>query len=382
MLGLVSLFNDATSELVYPLVPIYLASVLMAGPKALGIIEGIAEATGSLLKLFFGVLADRTRTVKPWVVCGYSLAVLSRPLMAAASSWPFILILRFADRVGKGIRSSPRDAMLALAVTPDQRGLAFGFHRAMDNTGAVVGPLVAAWLLAKHMPIREIFLWAALPGLITVILALCIREPRREKLDTKVPFSWTLKGFPVVFKKYLLILALFTLGNSSNMFLLLRAKEMGLPEYQVPMLWALTSLTAALFSTHLSALSDRIGRVRLIISGWSVYGLFYLFLGLNGTTLWLLWPLFAFYGLFMAATEGAEKAMVADLAPAELLGTAYGWFNLTAGALLLPASLTFGGLWQTFNPETAFSFAAGCAVLAAVLLKFWVKPKNCDLSDL
>ena len=376
LLGLVSFSNDAASELIYPLVPLYLASVLMAGPKALGIIEGIAEATGSLLKLFSGVLADRMRTTKYWLVGGYSLAALGRPLLALATSWPAVLVLRFADRVGKGLRSSPRDALLALSVSPSQRGLAFGLHRAMDNAGAVVGPLLAAWFLARHMPIRDILLWTAIPGAITVALALCIREPKRETPLHKPTFSWTLQGFPPIFKRYLLVLALFTLGNSSNMFLLLRAKEMGLADYQVPLLWALVSFTAMLFSTPLSALSDRLGRTRLIVSGWGIYGLFYLFLGLNGDVLWLLWPLFAFYGLFMAATEGAEKALVADLAPKELLGTAYGWFNLTAGIMLLPASLLFGWLWQGFSPETAFSFGAGCAILAALLLKFWVAPKQ------
>lgn len=348
----------------------------MAGPKSLGIIEGIAEATGSLTKLFFGVLSDKSGSAKPWVVSGYSLATLSRFLMSAAVSWPIVLFLRFADRIGKGIRSSPRDAMLALAVTPDQRGLAFGFHRAMDNAGAVVGPLVGAWLLAHHTPIREIFIWSILPGTVTVILALLINDPKREKSEIKTPFSWTLQGFPLTFKKYLFVLALFTLGNSSNMFLLLRARDMGLPEYQVPLLWALTSFVAALFSTPLSSLSDRIGRTSLIVSGWGVYGLFYLFLGLNGGTVWLLWPLFAFYGLFMAATEGAEKALVADLAPTALLGTAYGWFNMTAGAMLLPASFLFGWLWQTFNPQTAFGVATACAFLAALLLRFWVLVDN------
>ena len=372
LLGLVSLFNDSASELVYPLMPLYLASVLMAGPKALGIIEGIAEATGSVFKLFSGVLADTTRSTKYWVVGGYSLAALGRPLLALASAWPVVLALRFADRVGKGLRTSPRDALLALSVASDRRGLAFGLHRAMDNAGAVIGPLLAAWLLARHMPIREILLWTLIPGAITVGLALSIREPAHDKLTLKPAFNWTLRDFPPAFKRYLAVLALFTLGNSSNMFLLLRARDMGLPEYQVPLLWALVSLIAMLFSMPLSALSDRLGRTRLIVSGWGVYGLFYLFLGLNGTTLWLLWPLFAFYGLFMAATEGAEKALVADLAPQELLGTAYGWFNLVAGIMLLPASLLFGWLWQTFNPETAFGFGAACALLASLLLKFWV----------
>ncbi|MBU0593989.1 MAG: MFS transporter [Gammaproteobacteria bacterium] len=375
LLGLVSLLNDSASELVYPLLPLYLASVLMAGPKALGIIEGIAEATGSLLKLFAGVLSDKLGSTKYWVVGGYSLAALGRPLLALATSWPMVLTLRFADRVGKGLRSSPRDALLALSVVPEQRGLAFGVHRAMDNAGAVIGPLLAAWLLSRHMPIRDILLWTLVPGVLTVILALSIREPKRERQMIKPSFSWKLEGFPPVFKRYLLVLALFTLGNSSNMFLLLRAREMGVPEYQVPLLWALVSLVAMLFSAPLSALSDRLGRVRLIVSGWAVYGLFYLLLGLNGNVLWLLWPLFAFYGLFLAATEGAEKALVADLAPKDLLGTAYGWFNLTAGLLLLPASFLFGWLWQDISPETAFGFSASCAVLAALLLKFWVAPQ-------
>lgn len=372
LLGLVSFLNDSASELVYPLVPLYLASVLMAGPKALGIIEGIAEATGSLLKLFAGVLSDKTRSTKYWVVGGYSLAALGRPILALAGSWPVVLALRFSDRVGKGLRSSPRDAMLALSVAPHQRGLAFGFHRALDNAGAVVGPLLAAWLLYRGMPIRDILLWTLVPGVMTVALALCIREPHREMPLHKPVFSWTMQGFPPVFKRYLLVLALFTLGNSSNMFLLLRAREMGLAESQVPLLWALASGMAMLFSTPLSALSDRLGRTRLIVGGWVVYGVFYLLLGLNGQNLWLLWPLFAFYGLFMAATEGAEKALVADLAPKELLGTAYGWFNLTAGVMLLPASVLFGWLWQTISPEMAFGFSASCAILAAILLKFWV----------
>lgn len=375
LLGLVSLLNDSASELVYPLLPLYLASVLMAGPKALGIIEGIAEATGSLLKLFAGVLSDKLGSTKYWVVGGYSLAALGRPLLALATAWPVVLTLRFADRVGKGLRSSPRDALLALSVAPEQRGLAFGVHRAMDNAGAVIGPLLAAWLLSRHMPIRDILLWTMVPGALTVILALSIREPQRGQQTPRPSFSWKLAGFPPVYKRYLLVLALFTLGNSSNMFLLLRAREMGVPEYQVPLLWALVSLTAMLFSTPLSALSDRLGRVRLIVSGWAVYGLFYFLLGLNGDVVWLLWPLFAFYGLFLAATEGAEKALVADLAPKELLGTAYGWFNLTAGLLLLPASFLFGWLWQGISPEAAFGFSASCAVLAALLLKFWVAPQ-------
>jgi MFS family permease len=323
------------------------------------------------------VLADRFGTTKGWVVGGYSLAALGRPLLALATTWPVVLALRFADRVGKGLRTSPRDALLALSVREDQRGLAFGLHRAMDNAGAVVGPLVAAVLLASGMAIRDILLWTLVPGVITVVLALAVREPVRQPAPSRAAFSWTLQGFPPVFKRYLLVLALFTLGNSSNMFLLLRAREMGLAEAQVPVLWALVSLVAMVFSTPLAALSDRVGRFRLILGGWAVYGAFYLLLGqIDASAATLLWPLFAFYGVFLAATEGAEKALVADLAPGPFLGTAYGWFNLIAGIMLLPASFLFGWLWQTFSAEAAFSFSAACAALAAVLLKWWVGAGN------
>lgn len=371
LLGLVSFCNDAASELVYPLVPLYLASVLLAGPRALGLIEGIAEATGSLLKLFAGVLADRTRSAKPWVVGGYGLAALARPLLAFASSWPSVLTLRFADRVGKGLRTSPRDALLALSIDERQRGLAFGLHRTMDNLGAVIGPLLAAGLLAAQVPLREVFLWATLGGAAAVALALAVREPARETAPVVVPFSWTLRGLPGPFRRYLVVLGLFTLGNSSNMFLLLRARELGFPEYQVPLLWALVALTAAVFSTPLSALSDRLGRPRLIVGGWLIYAGFYLLLGFNGHPA-LLWPLFGLYGLFMAATEGAEKALVADLAPREMLGTAYGWFNMIAGIMLLPASILFGWLWQQAGATVAFGFGAGCALAASLLLRGWV----------
>lgn len=371
LLGLVSLFNDTTSELVYPLVPLFLASVLMAGPRALGIIEGIAEATASLLKLFSGILVDRHGRAKGWVLAGYGLAALSRPPFYVAGSWPVVLALRFADRVGKGLRTSPRDALLAGAAGESRRGLAFGVHRAMDNAGAVIGPLLAAWLLAEGMALREVFLWAIVPGIATLALALAIREPAAPTPRPCAAFSWTLAGFPPAFRRYLVVLALFTLGNSSNMFLLLRAKELGLPEYQVPLLWALTSAVAMIFSTPLSALSDRLGRTRLILGGWIVYGLFYLGLGLDRFHPLLLWPLFACYGLFLAATEGAEKALVADLAPPDRLGTAYGWFNLTAGVMLLPASLLFGLLYQQAGAFAAFAFSASCALAAAALLPGW-----------
>lgn len=374
LLGLISLLNDATGELIYPLLPLYIASVLMAGPKALGLIEGMAEATSSLLKLISGVMVDRIHGAKWWVAAGYATAAVSRPLLALARSWPMVLLLRLGDRFGKGLRSSPRDALLAQVVSPEQRGLAYGFHRSMDNAGSVIGPVIAAVLLARHMPIREIFLWASIPGLFAVGLALWLKEPAPELVVKPKPFSWNLRSLPPAFRRYLVALGLFTLGNASNTFLLLRASRMGLADYEVPLLWALVAFTAMLFSTPFSALSDRIGRFRLIIGGWVVYAVFYLLLGYTGGQRWLLWPLFAFYGLFMAATEGAERALVADLAPPELVGTAFGWFNLVAGIMLLPASILFGWIWQLVSPQAAFTLAAVCAGLAAVLLKYWVIP--------
>jgi len=357
--------------MLYPLIPLYLSSVLMAGPRALGIIEGIAEATASLLKLFSGVVVDRTRHSKPWVVVGYGLAAFGRPLIAFVTSWPGLMLIRFADRIGKGLRSSPRDALLAGSVAAEQRGVAFGIHRAMDNAGAVVGPLIASALLATGMSLHDIFLWSVVPALLCVGLALSIHEPRDSHPVSSKPFQWNLRDMPDSFKRYLVVVAIFTLGNSSNMFLLLRAKELGVSEASVPLLWAAVSLVAMLFSTPLSGLSDKVGRVPLLLGGYVAYGLFYAGLGLMAHDGPILLALFGFYGLFMAATEGVEKALVADIAPPALRGTAFGWFNLTAGIFLLPASVVFGWLYQAFSPLVAFGFSAGCSLTAAVLLWGW-----------
>jgi len=374
LLGLISLVNDAASDMIYPLVPLYLTSVLMAGPKTLGLIEGIAEAGGSLLKLLAGVMADRTKHMKVWVVFGYGVAGAARPLIAFATSWLGVLACRFADRVGKGLRTAPRDALLTLSVAPNQRGLAFGFHRAMDNFGAVIGPLIAAGLLAIGIPLRHVLLCAIVPAVIVVALTLTVREPEREVELKPVPFTWNLREFPPAFKRYLVVLALFMLGNSSNMFLLLRAKDLGVSEAQIPILWALVSLVAAVFSTPLSALSDRVDRRKLIIGGWSIYALFYLLFGLMPAHPALLWPMFAGYGLFLAATEGTEKALVADMVPKTQTGTAFGWYNLVVGLFVLPASALFGWLWSASSPLAAFAFGSACALIAALLLRFWVAP--------
>lgn len=373
LVGLVSLLNDSASEMLYPLVPLYLASVLMAGPKALGLIEGLAEATASLLKLVSGVLSDRTRRTKPWLVFGYGIAGFARPLVAFVASWPWLLCIRVADRVGKGLRSSPRDALLAGSVSPGQRGLAFGLHRAMDNAGAVAGPLLAALFLATGMPLRDVFLWSVLPAIACLGLTLLVREPTALPPVARRGFDWRVRDMPPMLRRYLAVLALFTLGNSSNMFLLLRASELGVPASQVPLLWGAVSAVAMVFSTPLAALSDRWGRKRLLAGGYFAYAAFYLALGWTTPGLGMLFVLFACYGLFLAATEATEKALVADLAPADRRGTAFGWFNLVAGALLLPASALFGWLYEAVSPALAFGVSAACSAAAALLMLGWVQ---------
>lgn len=376
LIGLISLLNDTASDMLYPLIPVYLASVFMVGPKSLGIIEGIAEATSSFLKLLSGVIMDLTNSAKPWIVIGYSLAGFSRPLVLIANNWVGVLFIRMIDRVGKGLRSSPRDAMLAASVSLENRGLAFGLHRGMDNAGAVIGPILAALLLGFGYRIKDLFLISIIPATLCFGMSLMIQEPQEIAVQSgNRRFSWNFKELPVDFKRYLLTVAIFTLGNSSNMFLLLRAKELGLSEVQVPLAWATISAIAAVFSTPLSALSDRFGRIRLITMGWLSYGLFYICLGLlSSSTPIVIFGLFAFYGIFLAATEGVEKALVADLAPTSLLGTAYGWFNLVSGLMLLPASIIFGWLYERFGATSAFGFSSSCSVIATFLL-LWASKK-------
>ena len=376
LLGCVSLLNDTAGELVYPLLPLYLAVVLQVEPRIFGLIEGSALAVNSLLQLVSGRAVDRTRSAKGWVVTGYAIAAASRPLLAFAHSWPLALGFRVADRVGKGLRSSPRDAMLALSSDPSQRGLAFGLHRAMDNLGSVLGPLMAAWFLQQKTDLRMVLLWTAVPGLLTVGLTLFLREPPRPLVEERarsVTFDWRLGAYPRAFRHYLVVLALFTLGFPSSLFLLLRAREIGVPETEIPLLWALVSAVAALFSTSFSGLSDRVGRRPMMIAGWLIYAAILLSLGRNGWTAAWLWPLFAVYGLFFAATEGVQKAMVADMVPAHSLGSAYGWFNLVTGLFLLPASVLFGWLSQAFGASAAFGFSASCSVTAVLLLIFWCR---------
>lgn len=366
-LGAISFLNDSASDAVYPLLPLFFAATFAVGAQALGVIEGAANATAALMKLVSGYFYDRTQRAKGWIVLGYTLPALARPLIAVAGSMPVILVLRMADRIGKGLRSSPRDALLAASVDANRRGLAFGLHRSMDHAGAVAGPLVAAAMLAAGYTVREVLLWTLVPGLLCVALALMLREPSAVAVNA-ARIDWQWKSLPAPLKRYLIALAVFTLSNASNMFLLLRAKETGFTDAQIPLLWAGFSALAMVLSTPLSAWSDRLNRTRMLCVAWVIYAVLFAAFGLLPQTLATTIALFVGYAIFIAATEGAEKAMIAELAPKAQLGTAFGWFHLVSGLMLLPASAMFGWLWTRVNPTAAFMVSATLSLLAAGLL--------------
>lgn len=372
VLGAVSLLNDASSEMIYPLLPVFLMTVLGAGPAALGVIEGIAESTASFLKLYAGYLSDRVKRRKRWVVAGYAISNAVRPLIALAGSWGQVLALRFTDRVGKGLRTSPRDALIADSTPAEARGTAYGFHRAMDHAGAVAGPLIAAGLLLVFPgQVPLVFLLSFIPGMLAVVLAAAaLRE--REPVRSAAPgagFSarsaWN--EMPGRFRKYLAIVLLFTLGNSTDAFLLLRAQELGVPVALLPVIWMTLHLVKMAVSVPGGMLSDRVGRKRVIAAGWAVYALVYAGFAAAGEQ-WHAWALFACYGIYFGLTEGVEKALVADLAPPRLRGSAFGLYHLAVGLAALPASVLFGVIWQQAGAGAAFGFGAVLALCAAVLL--------------
>lgn len=382
-IGLVSLLNDASSEIIYPLLPVFLATSLGASAGVIGAIEGLAESVSSLLKLFAGYLSDRLGKRKLLVVAGYSLASIVRPLLAFARSWPQVLAIRLTDRIGKGIRTAPRDAMIADTVRVEQRGIAFGFHRAMDHGGAVIGPLVGYLLVVlfvanSRSPTTEefskIFLAASVPALIAVIVAIFfMRESPVHAHPGAQMAKLSLRGFDSNFKRFLLILALFTLSNSSDSFLILRAMDSGVSIAMVPLLWAAHHGTKVLSSLFGGDLSDRLGRKRLIVSGWALYAAVYAGFAFVSNTA-SLWILFLIYGIYFGLAEGAEKALVADLVRPEQRGTAYGLYNLAFGVTVFPASLLMGMIWDWKGPTVAFLVSAAMGATAAALLLIFVRP--------
>lgn len=368
LLGLASLLNDVASEMIFPLMPQFLIAVLGGNRFHLGIIEGIADSASSLLKLWSGAWSDRAGRRKGFVVFGYALAALARPLAGLALVPWHLFATRTADRIGKGIRTAPRDALIADSTPPAAHGRAFGFHRAMDHLGAALGPILATlFLLAWPGQLRLLFLLTIVPGLLAVgLLMLGLREappaaPPQEPLRlTLQPFGWN-------FRLYLLALVVFTLGNSSDAFLLVRAGELGVPTAMLPLLWFLFHVVKSSGNWLGGAGVDRFGPRPLLLAGWMLYAVIYVAFGLASRA-WHVWGLFLAYGVFFALTEAAEKTLTAVLAGPQRKGLAFGWFNFAIGIAALPSSLIFGWLYQQLGPLVAFGWGAGLAIMAAALL--------------
>lgn len=383
-LSLVSLLNDTSSEIIYPLLPAFLALTLGASPFAIGLIEGFAESVASLLKLFSGYLSDKFGTRKLPVFMGYSLAAITRPLLAFVTSWPQVLVVRMSDRVGKGIRGAPRDALIAAGVPPEKRGLAFGFNRAADHLGAVLGP-VAAFILLSFLAAdpadptareyQQVFLWASVPVVVGIfVIVFFVREDTKPVQGVNNRIRFSLREFDGNFKRFLIVIAVFTLSNSTDAFLLLRAKESGISAAVLPLLWMALHLSKVVSSLIGGDLSDRIGRRTMIFAGWIIYALVYAGFAFVDAA-WQAWVLFIIYGVYFGLTEGVEKALVADMVPEDKRGTAYGFYNLAFGITVFPASLLFGLIWDGFGSGVAFLVSASISLLAAALLLLMVKSK-------
>jgi MFS family permease len=387
LLGWSSLFTDAATEMIYPVLPVYLARVLGAGAFSLGLIEGVAEASNSFLKVASGWASDRWTRRKPIVIAGYSLSSAARPLIALTTTWPQVLLIRALDRMGKGIRGAPRDVMLARFATPSTRGRVFGFHRAMDHTGAILGPVIAtAVLYFAPGEYRLLFGLTLIPGAIAVALLFLVPEPDariHETPNSQVPTpkesianrrsQITDRTFeeklPRRLLTFLAVLLVFSLGNSADAFLLLRLSDVLGSATYIPLLWAGLHVVKASLSTWGGALSDRLGRKRVIVIGWAVYAIVYLGFA-AARDAWTLIAWFLAYGSYFALTEGAEKALVADLTPAGRQGTAFGLYNAALGVGALAASVAFGFLYDRFGAPVAFGTGSALAACAAVLLAF------------
>ncbi|SDF72934.1 MFS transporter [Sporomusa acidovorans] len=365
LLGLVSLFTDISSEMIYPLVPLYLTAVLGASPAALGIIEGIAESLASLLKIGSGRLADRLEKRKPLAIAGYGLSAVGKVLFVVATSWTGILWARVSDRFGKGIRTAPRDALIADACDDQTRGKAFGLHRAMDTAGAVIGIGLAYWLFTRYNGHYITVFWlSVIPAVIGVLLLFLVSDAGKSTVQTakKLTFSW--RELDSRLKYFIIVSFLFNLGNSSNQFLLVRAGTVGFDAAQVILLYLLMNVTYLLISYPAGLLSDRVGRRALLVAGYLVYGLVYLGFALAQSAGALI-VLFGIYGLYTGLTEGVEKALLADIAPGSQKASVYGLHALVVGAALLPASVIAGFLWDAFGAAAPFWFGGVTGLLAA-----------------
>ena len=392
LLGFTSLLNDTASEMIAPLMPQFIIAVLGGDKAYVGLIEGVADSAASVLKLFAGGWSDRIGRRKGLVVFGYAMATLSRPLLAFALVPWHALAVRLGDRFGKGVRTAPRDAMIVDSTDKSMRGRAFGFHRAMDHVGAAIGPLLATlflWLtsaggdtLSQHAAgvvaeqaawesshLRLLFLLTLIPGLMVVALVAFGLKEQRVEVPAGRRLDLSLKPYPRSFKVYLLALLVFTLGNSSDMFLLVRAQELGVPLHLLPMLWLAFHVAKSVGNLLGGRAVDKLGPRRLLLAGWAWYAIVYLAFA-YASSVWQIWALFLLYAVYYALTEPSEKTMVAQLVGSERAGLAYGWFNLLIGIGALPASMMFGALYQHFNAQIAFGVGSALALVSMVLLLF------------
>ncbi len=378
-LGVVSLLTDVSSEMVFTLVPLFITNVLGAGATVVGIVGGLSDSTEGVFKIFSGWFSDRVNRPKMLAVLGYGFSTMAKPFMLLASAWGIVTGVRLADRIGKGVRTSPRDALVADSAAAGERGRAFGLHRAMDTAGAALGLALTAvivYLLEGAGAInlsKPTYQWMVLGGIIPAVLAVVVlislvrERPHREGAHERFTLSISAlrSGFDARFKVFLVIVALFTLGNSSDFFLILRAQNIDAPLLQVVIMLVVFNIVYAAVALPAGILSDRLGRRRVIAAGWLIYGLVYLGFALT-SQIWQAWILFAAYGVYYGMVEGVGRAFVADLVSADKRGTAYGLYHGVLSLMLLPASVIAGVLWSAISPSATFYFGGGLALLAAI----------------
>lgn len=374
-LGFTSLFNDIASEIIHPLLPLFIVEVLKKGGKELGIVEGISELTASIFKLISGNLSDKVRERKKLAVFGYLVATLTRPFLGITSNIYQVVVLRFFDRVGKGIRASPRDALISASISKEDLGKAFSFQRAMDHLGAFIGPLFAI-LLVNYFTIREVFYLSIIPGIISLMcIILFVKEKRIEggildKKKTELPFSYYFK-LPLKFYLFLFVFFIFTLGNSSDTFIILKAKKEGAELIFVPVLWATLNLVKSVSSLPAGYLADRFSKKGVLILGWLLYSVSYLGFALSETTTQFL-TILVVYGLYFGFSEGVERAIISELLPEDRRGTGFGLFYLVQGIGLLLASILFGLIWDYYSVKLPFFISSFLALLSTILLILFV----------
>jgi MFS family permease len=380
LLAFVSLLNDSASEMIYPLLPVFLTTVLGATPVTVGVIEGAADGLASILKYFAGSISDKLPRRKPLVVIGYGLAAASRALIAVAGRWPAVLTARLIDRTGKGIRSAPRDAIIAEVTPPEQRGHAFGFQRALDHTGAVVGPLLALLFLnVIHIRMRTLFMIAVVPGAIGVAMLLFFLHEEPHAPKTRSSASLSQPGhLPSRFWLAITAIALFSLANSSDAFLILQAHAAGVSTALLPALWAAHHVIKSLFSTRAGALSDRVDRRYLLLAGWTFYAAIYLIFPFARSLTFFV-VLFVLYAIPGTLSEGAERAWISDMVPAEARGKSFGIYYLANGLCVLAGTVLFGEIYQRISAQAAFWTGAGLAILGAAAVL--VVPRRGHLSS-